>query len=144
MCSNRECLAESIAAAGAGHRFSGIGAGAGRQSDLAARPAPVVITSLKVMFLAVIVSALARGLNIECGCFGTMGGKHIGLFNLAIDSKLFILAALLARRSRDCPANKIFRKAGAQNSTTPLEASPKASSAPERGSRPFAGDDTLR
>jgi hypothetical protein len=83
MCSNRECLAESIAAAGAGHRFSGIGAGAGGQSDLAARPAPVVITSLTVLFFAVIVSALARGLNIECGCFGTIGGKHVGRVNLA-------------------------------------------------------------
>jgi hypothetical protein len=31
----------------------------------------------------VIVSALARGLSIECGCFGTIGGKHIGLVNLA-------------------------------------------------------------
>ena len=39
------------------------------------RAAALVITSLTVMFFAVIVSALARGLNIECGCFGTMGGN---------------------------------------------------------------------
>jgi uncharacterized membrane protein YphA (DoxX/SURF4 family) len=108
------------------------------------RAAALVITSLTVMFFAVIVSALARGLNIECGCFGTMGGKHIGLVNLAIDSTLFFLAALLARRSRDCPAKEIFKEAGAQNSTAPLEASPKTSSANERGSRPFVCDDTLR
>jgi hypothetical protein len=33
-------------------------------------------------------------LNIERGCFGTIGGQHVGLVNLAIDSTLFFLAAL--------------------------------------------------
>jgi len=107
------------------------------------RPAALVIASLTVMFFAVIVSALARGLNIECGCFGTIGGKHIGLVNLAIDSTLLFLAALLARRSPGCPANEIFREAGAQNSAPPTEASPKAR-ATEPGLRPFVGGDTLR
>ena len=68
------------------------------------RAAALVITSLTVMFFVVIVSALARGLNIECGCFGTIGGKHIGLVNLAIDSALLFLAAMLAWRAEDRPA----------------------------------------
>jgi putative oxidoreductase len=63
------------------------------------KAAALVITGLTVIFFAVIVSALARGLNIECGCFGTVGGKHIGLVNLAIDSTLFCLAALLVKRA---------------------------------------------
>ena len=63
------------------------------------KAAALVITGLTVMFFVVIVSALARGLNIECGCFGTVGGKHVGLLNLAIDSTLFCLAALLAKRA---------------------------------------------
>ena len=63
------------------------------------RAAALVITSLTVMFLVLIVSALARGLNIECGCFGTVGGKHIGLVNLVIDSALLALSALLVKRS---------------------------------------------
>jgi hypothetical protein len=50
-----------------------------------------------------------------------MGGKHIGLVNLAIDSMLFFLAALLAKRSKDCPAKEIFKEAGAQN-TAPAPA----------------------
>jgi hypothetical protein len=91
-----------------------------------------------------LVSVRARGLNIECGCFGTIGGQHVGLVNLAIDATVLFLAALWARRSKDCPAKKIFREAGAQNSAPPLEASPKASSATERGSRPFAFGETLR
>ena len=64
------------------------------------RAATLVIASMTVMFAIVILSALARGLNIECGCFGTLGGKHIGLVNLAIDMTLFCLAAWLARCSQ--------------------------------------------
>ena len=63
------------------------------------KAAALVITGLTVIFFAVIVSALARGLNIECGCFGTVGGRHVGLVNLAIDSTLLCLAALLAKRA---------------------------------------------
>lgn len=64
------------------------------------RAAALVITSLTVMFVIVIGSALARGLNIECGCFGTIGGKHIGLINLTIDFTLLVFAVILVRRSR--------------------------------------------
>jgi uncharacterized membrane protein YphA (DoxX/SURF4 family) len=64
------------------------------------RAAAQVIISLTIMFLIVIVSALARGLNIECGCFGTIGGKHVGLVNLAIDFTLLVFAVTLAQRSK--------------------------------------------
>lgn len=67
------------------------------------RAAAQVVTGMTVVFFFVIVSALARGLNIECGCFGTVGGKHVGLVNLAIDSALFCLAILLLRRTPDRP-----------------------------------------
>ncbi len=64
------------------------------------RAAALVIASLTAMFSIVIVSALVRGLNIECGCFGTVGGQHVGLVNLAIDALLFSLATILAGRAR--------------------------------------------
>lgn len=63
------------------------------------RPAALVVLSMTGMFFFVIVSALARGLNIECGCFGTVGGRHVGLVNLAIDIVLLSLSALLMVRS---------------------------------------------
>lgn len=80
------------------------------------RAAALVIASLTVVFLTVIVSALARGLNIECGCFGTVGGKHIGLVNLAIDLVFLGLAVWLARRAGPSPksAGHNFKEAGAQ------------------------------
>jgi len=93
------------------------------------RAGAFILTSLTVMFLFVILSALARGLNIECGCFGTIGGRHVGLVNLAIDSTLLIFAALLFVRSKDCSAVHNFNEAGAQGSASPLEASSKASPA---------------
>jgi uncharacterized membrane protein YphA (DoxX/SURF4 family) len=65
------------------------------------RAAALVINSMTVMFFVVITSALARGLNIECGCFGTVGGKHVGLTNLAIDLTLFCLSGLLVWRTRE-------------------------------------------
>ncbi|MCD6051270.1 MAG: Methylamine utilization protein MauE [Verrucomicrobia bacterium] len=93
------------------------------------RPAALVISSLTVMFFFVILSALARGLNMDCGCFGTVGGQHVGLVNLAIDSTLFFLAANLFIRSPAGPQDTLFREAGAQVSASPNEASTKASSA---------------
>ena len=70
------------------------------------RAAAGVIASLTVLFLFVIISALVRGLNIECGCFGTVGGRHIGLVNLVIDATLLTLAALLVARSPVAPVPK--------------------------------------
>jgi len=93
------------------------------------RASALILASLTVMFLFVILSALARGLNIECGCFGTIGGRHVGLVNLTIDITLLIFAALLFVRSRDCSAVPNFNEAGAQNSASPLEASSKTSPA---------------
>ena len=59
----------------------------------------LVISGLTAIFFIAIVLALARGLNIECGCFGTAGGKQIGLLTLAIDFVLFCFAAFLAKRA---------------------------------------------
>ena len=63
------------------------------------RSGALLIAVMTVMFFIVILSALARGLNIECGCFGTNAGKTIGLQTLAIDFAFFCLAALLIWRT---------------------------------------------
>jgi putative oxidoreductase len=62
------------------------------------RSAAFVITGMTAMFAVLIVSALARGLNITCGCFGTVGGTNVGLQNLAIDSTLLVMAGFLSWR----------------------------------------------
>lgn len=73
------------------------------------RTASLIIVCMTFMFAAIILSALARGLNIECGCFGTVGGRHIGLVNLAIDLAFFCLAAVLAWKAGDTPGVFRFR-----------------------------------
>ncbi len=37
-------------------------------------------------FAVAVLSALARGLDIACGCFGTASGSRVGLLALAIDA----------------------------------------------------------
>ena len=41
------------------------------------RPGALIATAMTATFFFVITSALQRGLNIECGCFGTIGGKPL-------------------------------------------------------------------
>lgn len=76
------------------------------------RAAAAVITVLTAVFLLAILSALARGLNIDCGCFGTVGGRHVGLTTLALDGTLFVLALCLVRRSRANPGKPILCPSG--------------------------------
>ena len=64
------------------------------------RSGVLMIIALTTVFLFAILSALTRGLNIECGCFGTLGGTTIGLRSLAIDLGFLCLAALLMWRTR--------------------------------------------
>jgi putative oxidoreductase len=65
------------------------------------RSAAFVITGMTAMFAVLIVSALVRGLNITCGCFGTVGGTNVGLQNLAIDSTLLVMAGFLSWRLKE-------------------------------------------
>jgi hypothetical protein len=65
------------------------------------RGSAMVLTGLSGVFFFAIVSALARGLNIECGCFGTVGGRKVGLTSLALDVALLGLAVWLSWRVKE-------------------------------------------
>ncbi|NOZ57436.1 MAG: DoxX family membrane protein [Calditrichaeota bacterium] len=64
----------------------------------AVRPAALTCLFLEVVFLLAVGAAVARGLNIECGCFA---GSHslVGLKHLAEDFVLLVLTAWLYVRS---------------------------------------------
>jgi putative oxidoreductase len=47
-----------------------------------------LINLMTLMFIAAIAAAVARGLSIECGCFGTVGGRKVGLWAIAEDVAL--------------------------------------------------------
>ena len=59
------------------------------------------VTGMCLMFLVAIASAVWRGLNIDCGCFGTVAGRRFGLTSLAFDAALLAMAVWLSWRERD-------------------------------------------
>ena len=71
---------------------------------LLTRPAAIVSSLLLVAFIAGIVSAWARGLEIECGCFGGGGAKAGAAaaypWEIARDLGLLLLSAWLVWRPR--------------------------------------------
>ncbi len=65
------------------------------------RASALVISGLTVMFFIAISQAVARGLNIECGCFGTAEGSKVGIKAMAWDGLLMAIAAWLCWRTKD-------------------------------------------
>ncbi len=58
---------------------------------IARRGAALLAAVLTVVFMIAIASALARGLDISCGCFNTDGGHAVGLSLLVRDLVLLAL-----------------------------------------------------
>ena len=67
-----------------------------------ARSGAVVTLALMVVFTAAVAAAVARGLDIECGCFGTEDGATVGVKKLAENVVLVLVAgvATLPRAGR--------------------------------------------
>ena len=65
------------------------------------RASAMVIAVMLGVFLVAIGSAVARGLNINCGCFGTVEGRKVGLIALAQDVVMIGGAAWLCWREKD-------------------------------------------
>ncbi len=69
----------------------------------ARRGAGLLAALLTAMFIAALGSALARGLDISCGCFHTTGGHHVAM-DLIWRDAIMLLACLaplaLARHDR--------------------------------------------
>ena len=56
-----------------------------------------IITFLLVVFTITIIISLFRGLNIDCGCFGTTYGEQIGILKISENIILIIFGYILAR-----------------------------------------------
>ncbi len=65
------------------------------------RASALVIAALCLVFLIAISQALARGLDVHCGCFGTVAAGPVGLRNLLIDLALLLMAGWLAWKQRE-------------------------------------------
>jgi putative oxidoreductase len=53
-----------------------------------------IISALLGIFTIAIIISLFRGLNIDCGCFGTLSGTKIGILKL-FENVLMLLAGIL-------------------------------------------------
>jgi putative oxidoreductase len=68
------------------------------------RPAGLLAGALFAAFGAAVAAALLRGLDIECGCFGTGAAGRVGLKPLLIDILgLGLVLLLLSRREEREP-----------------------------------------
>ena len=57
----------------------------------------VIFSGLLVLFIVAIGISLARGLNIDCGCFGTIDGSKIGLLKILENIGLLLLSLILIK-----------------------------------------------
>jgi uncharacterized membrane protein YphA (DoxX/SURF4 family) len=65
------------------------------------RASALVIGVMLIVFLLAIGQAVTRGLNISCGCFGTVEGRKVGLIALAQDVALLAMCAWLWWRQKE-------------------------------------------
>jgi uncharacterized membrane protein YphA (DoxX/SURF4 family) len=64
------------------------------------RAGSVVVAGLMALFVAVVGIAIARGLDIECGCFGTADAARVGVAKLAENVALLAVAGVGCLRPR--------------------------------------------
>ena len=65
------------------------------------RASALLITVLMLVFLIAIGQAVVRGLNIDCGCFGTVAGRSVGVKAIAEDIAMFVAAVWLVWHEKD-------------------------------------------
>jgi uncharacterized membrane protein YphA (DoxX/SURF4 family) len=75
-----------------------------------ARAASLVIGTLIALFIAVIASSLARGLDVRCSCFGALDFVCIGDLGVCHIARNLVILALAAFVFRSAPAG--FSRAG--------------------------------
>ncbi len=56
-----------------------------------------IISVMLIVFIIAIVISLGRGLNIECGCFGTSSGTKVGIIKLVENFILLSFSFLLTK-----------------------------------------------
>jgi len=81
--------------------FFEVGLGLYLGAGLFVRGSAFVGSAVMVLFLVAQVQAWARGLSIDCGCFGTLSQTRVGLMSvlrdLALGLPTFVMAAFPAR-----------------------------------------------
>ena len=61
------------------------------------RAAAVIASGMLLVFIVALVSAIVRGFDIDCGCFGKYLPANVGLSTLARSCALFLFSFLIFR-----------------------------------------------
>ena len=56
-----------------------------------------ILSGILLVFIIAIAISLARGLNIDCGCFGTVDGSKVGLMKILENIGLLLLGLILIK-----------------------------------------------
>ncbi len=56
-----------------------------------------ILSGLLLIFIIAIAISIGRGLNIDCGCFGTVGGTKVGIQKILENIGLLILGLILVK-----------------------------------------------
>lgn len=79
------------------------------------RAGAVVALVLMALFWIIVAAALARGLDIECGCFGTGDATRVGIGKLVENTGLIAVAFIACRRPRDIGLKPLDQGKGASS-----------------------------
>jgi len=63
-----------------------------------------ILSGLLLVFIIAIAISLVRGLNIDCGCFGTVGGTKVGIQKLLENFGLLLLGLILIKFGSKSPS----------------------------------------
>jgi len=64
---------------------------------IAVKENSAILTVLLVVFIIAIAISMVRGLNIDCGCFGTVDGSKVGLMKILENIGLLLLGLILIK-----------------------------------------------
>lgn len=76
--------------------FVEVGLGLYLALGLLVRPAAVLACALMLVFVAAMAQAWARGLSVDCGCFGSLARERVGLGTILRDAALGLPSLALA------------------------------------------------
>jgi len=68
--------------------------------NVRARSASVLLTALLAVFTVSVLLAMGRGLDFECGCFGTADSTRVGVAKVFQNTGLLLVGALASLRCR--------------------------------------------
>jgi uncharacterized membrane protein YphA (DoxX/SURF4 family) len=64
------------------------------------RSGAILAAAMMALFTVGVAQALFRGLDFECGCFGTSDGSTVGIRKLAENTGMLLMAVVASLRSR--------------------------------------------